>query len=248
MKKLALTSLLTLFAISSANAANISNPLYHPTENHFYSQTSADMDTDLELYTINEEFGYGITDKLAVFLNTAGSYNSSDSADTKYSWDNMSLGLNYRVVDMNEWKADVYGKFQQIYDTSDSLEVTWYKWTAGTKFGYMTNDWTIAMVAQADYISDDIDAYDFDAWGMKFGLIGQYVMDSNWNMIAGLDYDFSLTDDVYPDYVGNPLTAKLGVNYNMDASKYIGVYATKDLKSDFSDDPYGWGVKFGIDF
>ena len=39
MKKLALTSLLAVFAISGAHAANVidGNPLYMPGQNHFYS-------------------------------------------------------------------------------------------------------------------------------------------------------------------------------------------------------------------
>ena len=43
MKKLALTSLLAMFAVSGANAANVidGNPLYMPEQNHFYSVTTA---------------------------------------------------------------------------------------------------------------------------------------------------------------------------------------------------------------
>jgi hypothetical protein len=70
-------------------------------------------------------------------------------------------------------------------------------------------------------------------------------MDKNWNMVAGLDYNFNLTDEYYEH---NPLNAKIGINYNIDATKYVGIYATRDLKADSTNDLYGMGVKFGIDF
>ncbi|HOY47172.1 MAG TPA: hypothetical protein PLZ05_01030 [Alphaproteobacteria bacterium] len=248
MKKLVLTSFLAVLAVSAANAENINygNPLYRPGANHFYSQTSLDMDTDYNYFKLGEEFGYGITNKLSAILKTAGSYDSSDTAIDKFSWDNMSLGLNYRYIDMGAWKADMYGSVQQSYNTHEDLETLWYNWTAGLKFGYMTSDWTVAMTAQADYLKDDVEDYNFDSWGMKLGLEGQYVMDKNWNMVAGLDYDFNLTNDIY--YIDNPLVAKVGINYNMDSTKYVGIYATRDLKADSTNDLYGMGVKFGIDF
>lgn len=247
MKKLVLTSFLAVLAVSSAGAANINygNPLYRPDANHFYSQTSLDMDTDYNYFTLGEEFGYGITNKLSAILKTAGSYDSSDTAIDKFSWNNMSLGLNYRYIDMGAWKADAYADVSQIYDTTQDLETIYYNWRAGLKFGYMTSDWTVAMTAQADYVKDDIEDYKFDSWGMKLGLEGQYVMDKNWNMVAGLDYNFNLTDEYYEH---NPLVAKVGINYNMDATKYVGIYATRDLKADSTNDLYGMGVKFGIDF
>lgn len=250
MKKLALTSLLAVFAVSGANAANINygNPLYRPDMGHFYSETLVGMDTDFDNFSLMEEFGYGISDQLSVIIQTSGSYDSSDSATDKFSWDDFSLGLNFRYVDQGEWKADVYGRVAQAYDTSSDLEVVAYNWTLGTKYGYMTSDWTIAATAEINYFSDDVEILDYDAMGMTLGLEGQYVMDSNWNMIAGLDYNFSLTSDVYPYVFDNPLNAKLGVNYNMDATKYVGVYATKGLKEDSDVDPFAMGVKFGIDF
>lgn len=248
MKKLALTSLLAVFAVSGANAANVisGNPLYRPDTGHFYSVTSLDMDTDYENFALGEDFGYGISDKMSLFMNTTGSYDSSDTPILgKYSWNNFLLGMSYRYLDQNEWKADFYGKVKQDYNSKDTLETTWYNWTAGTKFGYVMSDWTVAGTVEMNYLTDDQESFDYDAWAMKFGLEGQYSMDSNWNMVAGLDYTANM-DDTY--VIGNPLIAKLGVNYNMDATKYVGIYATRDLKADSSDDTYGMGVKFGIDF
>ena len=62
MKKLALTSLLAVFAISGAHAANVidGNPLYMPEQNHFYSVTTLGSHTEDSVYSAGEEFGYGI--------------------------------------------------------------------------------------------------------------------------------------------------------------------------------------------
>ena len=74
MKKLALTSLLAFFAVSGAHAANIidGNPLYRPDEGRFYSVTSVGSHTKaVDEVGISEEFGYGITDRLAVVMETS---------------------------------------------------------------------------------------------------------------------------------------------------------------------------------
>ena len=70
MKKLALTSLMAVFAVSGAHAANIidGNPLYRPGEGHFYSNFAVESHSEaIEDWGISEEFGYGITKDLAVF-------------------------------------------------------------------------------------------------------------------------------------------------------------------------------------
>ena len=69
MKKIALTSLLAVFAVSGANAANVidGNPLYMPGQNHFYSVTDLYSHSEnADSYVLAEEFGYGILDNLAV--------------------------------------------------------------------------------------------------------------------------------------------------------------------------------------
>ena len=73
MKKLALTSLLAVFAVSGAHAANVidGNPLYLPGANHFYSVSTIGSHTghnDLKSWTMGEEFGYGITNKFAIII------------------------------------------------------------------------------------------------------------------------------------------------------------------------------------
>lgn len=266
MKKIVLASLLGAFAITGANAADgythnpehwrvrmDSNPLYRPLEGRFYSITNLDTDTDFDFYSLGEEIGLGISDRWSIFINTAGSLDTNYEEDSleyanrdKVNWDNLGLGTSFRYVDRGPWIADLYGKVRQDY--AKDVEVTEYNWTVGTTFGYVGWDrWTLAFTVQADYIDDSLGAIDYDGWGMRLGVDGLYNFNQHWNVVAGLYYDFNLGDDS-EYYPGNPLTVKLGFDYNFTDWTYIGIYATKDVKSDFDENPMGLGIKFGIDF
>lgn len=249
MKKLALTSLAAMFAVSGANAANVidGNPMYRPDKGHFYSETAFNTNTDFEHFGLGEEFGYGITENLSVFVNTSLSYD--DNTGEEFGWDYLSLGLSLRYLDQGAWKGDLYGKVRQNYFTGknfEDIQTVEYVWTAGAKLGYVTSDWTIAGKLDIDYTSDDVSAVDYDNWAMTLGLEGQYVLNSDWNIVAGLDYKFDVAGDDMIDE--EPWNAKLGVNYNFDETKYLGFYLTKNLAEDFDEDPLGFVVKFGIDF
>lgn len=249
MKKIILTSLAAVFAVSAANAANVfdDNPMYRPSEGRFYSETALSTDTDLDTYTLGEGFGFGITDKLSVFMNTSLSY---DDPSEIFAWDFFQLGASYRYFDQDNIKADVYGKGMQIYNTGDNfdtLETLAYNWTVGTKVGYVAEDWTVAAKAEMNYSSDDVDYLDAEGWWMTAGLMGQYVIDSNWNLVAGLDYTFNVSGDDYVTEDGL-LIAKIGGNYNFDETKFVGVYVTKEAMTNFDENPLGFGAKFGIDF
>ena len=76
MKKIALTSLIAMFTVAGAQAANVidGNPLYMPKAGHFYSVTDLGSHSENEsAWTLGEEFGYGITDRLAVLVETEAS-------------------------------------------------------------------------------------------------------------------------------------------------------------------------------
>lgn len=254
MKKLALTSLLAVFAVSGANAANVINgdPLYRPNEGRFYSVTSFESNTDFRDYVLGEEMGFGITDSVSVILNTSFSYDNPKNAESNTAWDYLSLGLSERYLNDGNWKGDIYGKVAQIYNTGhdfDTLRTDWYNWTVGTKFGYVATDcWTLAGTIEANYFTDDQSGFDFDAWGMKVGIEGLYALGMNWNVVAGLDYNFRISNNNTPWTLEQPMNAKMGVNYNLDSIMYFGAYVFKDVKSGFNEDPLGVGVKFGIDF
>lgn len=249
MKKIALSSLLAVFAVTGAYAAtDVSNPMYRPDAGHFYSVTTLNTDTSFDRTALTEEFGYGITDKLSIKLGTALSY--EDDSAREFGWDYLNLGLNYRYVDNGAWKADVYGEVEQQYTTGenfDTLRTDWYNWKVGTKVGYVTGDWTLAGLVDVNYRKDDQSGFDSDSWFMKVGVEGQYVLCPNWNVVAGLNYNFDIaSDDFYGD--DERLNLKLGANYNIDATKFVGVYVEKEVTSDFDENPMEFGVKFGVDF
>lgn len=258
MKKLALSSLFAVFAVTSANAAVSDygewrvrmdgNPLYRPMEGRAYSMTDFELNTDWDYFSLGEEVGFGISNTVSIFMNTSGSYDSSDDPryNTKYNWDNVALGLSWRYVDEGPWVADLYGKAQSRLSTADGVKPQAWNWTAGTTFGFIGWDrWTVALTVQADYLRDARGDLDFNAWGMKIGADGLFNFDQHWNIVGGIAYDFNIDGSYYHN---NPLNVKLGANYNFDDWKFLGVYVYKDVKSGFNQDPMGIGARFGIDF
>ena len=61
---------------------------------------------------------------------------------------------------------------------------------------------------------------------------------------AGM-FDFDLFDKYYD---GERLRVELGLNYNLDATKYVGMYVAKDVVHSFDSAPMVFGLNFGIDF
>lgn len=254
MKKIA-TSLFAMFAVvGTASAANVinDNPLYRPDAGHFYSVTSLETDfntptdTDFDAWTLMEEFGYGITKDLSVILGT--SFTEADTFDNN-AWDALLLGLNYRVLNEANWKADVYGSLNLNPIWGDHAEfldedTTTYVWTAGMRGGYVAADWTLAAYAEYEYTNSE--AFNWGDEGQHdwaFGLDGQYLIDDSWNIVAGLRYEI-----IENNPIDDPLFGKIGVNYNIDATKYVGLYTMTQLNPEEGDDAWTLGAKFGIDF
>lgn len=273
MKKLALTSLLAVFAVSGAHAANVidGNPLYMPKAGHFYSVTSLSSHTDGTPYILGEEFGYGITDRFAVDVKT--SLNENKAFD-EYAWDDLSLNAAFRAIDMGGWKFDLVGAYsaegmynhpaphgEDAWFDKDSM---YYAWTAGVRGGYVAGSWTVAGHALYNYFNSE--SFNWKDHGMhiwQLGLDAQYVIDSHWSVLAGVEYTGVSNDHYYLDgedggKVKNAgeWNGTLGANYNIDATKYVGVYVNGDLNHQGGDNHnkwvaekgFGFGAKFGIDF
>ena len=152
MKKIALTSLLAMFAVSGAHAANVidGNPLYMPKANHFYSVTDLYSHTDkndagekrIKDWTLAEEFGYGILDNVAV--NVKAGFSEMQGFDD-YGMGDLGLKLTVRALDMGVWKADVYGEYAAnggsiFYHSKADDKTYWfdkdatdYTWMAGVR-------------------------------------------------------------------------------------------------------------------
>lgn len=271
MKKIALTSLLAALAVSGAHAANTidGNPLYMPKAGHFYSVTSLESHTkNATPWTLGEEFGYGISDKLAVEVSTSATEN--DSFDYM-SWNDIDLAVAFRALDMGAWKMDVIGAYtvDGVYpDHAPFLkkELTEYVWTAGVRGGYTAGNFTIAGKALFNYWNEKSFSWNADEGkqglhALILGLDAQFVINNNWNLVATAEYT-GILDDEYRGISGAKIKnagtwfGEFGVNYNIDATKFVGAYINGSMNHHGGtaadewewDEGFGFGVKFGIDF
>lgn len=282
MKKIALTSLLAVMAVSGARAANIidGNPLYMPGQNRFYSVTDLYSHTgkvgdekQIKNWTLAEEFGYGILDNLAVNVRTA--MNEQQSFDD-YGMGDLGLKVTFRALDMGAWKADVYGEygingdsiFGHVKDPDDKTywfdkDLTEYSWMAGIRGGYTTSLFTVA--GRVEFAYENTESFNWNDEGLHtwtFGLDGQFVINNDWNLVGTVEYKgvSSETTEIYGAEVdvknAGRWFGEFGVNYNFDATKFVGLYINGSLNHHDGDaaDEWGWdegfgfGAKFGIDF
>ena len=259
MKKIALTSLLAVFAASSAMAADhISNPMYRPDAKHFYSVTTVETTNEaVDAVWATEQFGYGITDRLAVELAVTGAESDWFNA---YIWDGLRLGVNYRVYDEGNWKADLYGAYgvegiwgHGEYESFMNKNNTAYDWTVGTRFGYVAPMWTVAGHIEFNYLNTE--SFNWDEKGlhtMAFGLDGFLTLNRFWNLVAGVEYNAFVDGDLWSQNLGY-WTGKVGANFTIDNYKYIGVYVGKEMAHTGEgewkfEDGYTFGAQFVIDF
>ena len=262
MKKIALTSLLTI-AVASAAQASVhvmdGNPLYMPRAGHFYSETSLSSSTDsAENWKVGEHFGVGIMDSLA--LNVDTSLAEEDSFDM-FGFQDFSLGATFRIINHRNWRLDVMGSYNVdgwLYaydeDTDDSMfmekEYLNYTWRAGVRGGYTSARFTLAGHVMFDY--DNTESFNWGDDGehrIWLGVDGQILMTRDWNFVAGLEYSSRLDDGVRNTGV---LRGNFGVNYNISSSSYVGAYVNGQMSHATGDwkwrDGMGFGVKFGVDF
>ena len=268
MKKLALSSLIAVFAVSGAYAANVidGNPLYMPQKGHFYSVTALETETrGVDGTGIMENFGYGITDRLSV--EVAADLSQSDWFK-RAEWDKMGLNMAFRMLNDTNWKLDAIGGYAvgPVWGSGGNnffrgrflnKDETRYTWTVGVRGGYAAADYTVAGHVLMDYANTE--SFNWDNANVKgthtlrAGVDGQLVLNKNWNLVSGAEYTKLM--DHYNEVMGSwELT--FGANYNIDATKFVGVYLTKDVdhtrrtnKGDWEfRDGFGLGAKFGIDF
>ena len=111
MKKIALTSLLTIAMASAAHAGvhvMDGNPLYMPRAGHFYSETSVASSTDNAAnWKVGENFGAGIIDRLA--LNVKTSFAEKNSFDL-FGFEDFSLNLNGRFGHVGRHITSTFSK------------------------------------------------------------------------------------------------------------------------------------------
>ncbi len=273
MKKIALTSLLAMIAVSGAHATNVidGNPLYMPKAGHAYSVTTVGSHSgseDIKTWGLNEEFGYGVTDKLAVMVSTT--MYDLRSFD-QWAWSDLTLGMAFRAMDEGNFKLDVLGGYSVSPVWGNHLsfldkDFTEYVWTAGVRAGIAAGNFTIAGKALFEYWNTESFNWNEKAGeqgvhALVLGLDAQYVIDNNWNLVAGVEYT-GIMDDEYRGIPGAEIKnagtwhGEFGVNYNIDATKFVGAYISGDMNHHGGtkgdewkvEDGFGFGAKFGIDF
>lgn len=272
MKKIALTSLLAVVAASAAHAGvNVldGNPLYMPQKGHFYSETSLSSGTNTTTAVeLGEEFWFALTDRLAFSVATSISENDWFEGS---SWNGMAFDAKYRLIGNGAWKMDFVGGFSLNPMWADhrptmSASDTTYTWIGGIRGGYVNGDWTIA--AHANFIYRNNEMFNWangdngdvlwpngEPWMnhiLNLGVAGHWTMSDSWSALVTADYYKSF--DHYSDvesYGRWDVTA--GLNYNIDTTKYVGVYVSKEVQHEGAgswvvEDGFGFGAKFGIDF
>lgn len=206
MKKIALTSMLAMFAASSAMATSISNPLYRPVKGQFYSETDLSMATNRHIdmvspyeqagrfdaygedkmgigtkgATVTETLGFGITDRVAIMLN--GSASTQDWFEFNFV-NSLGAELNARVYDNDGWKGDIFGSYSvndvRVENTpAFKSGATWYTWTAGARAGYTTDVWTVAAHAALDYRTSE-------SFKLNPGATSVLIIDEETGMLLG---------------------------------------------------------------
>lgn len=254
MKKIALTSLLAVFAVSGANAAINDNPLYRPDAGKFVSETTVASHTkSTTKVALGQEFAYGVTDRLSVGVGTTLSENNwFDNSQ----WGALAVNANYRVLDGQMWKVDVFGGYgvTPVWGDHESFldeDMTVYDWTVGAQAGYTSGNLTLAGHVIYDYLGSESFNWGDDGIHMiRAGADAFLELNKNWGLVAGVEYTGFLDDEAENDGFW---TGKFGVNYNIDADKFVAGYITKVMEHKAAGewdvaDGFGFGAKFGIQF
>jgi len=259
MKKLALTSLLTVFAVSAANAAINDNPLYRPMEGTFVSETSLASHTQsTTTVAMGQEFAYGVTDRLSIGVGTTL---AEDNWFDNSEWGALAINANYRLLDGELWKIDVFGGYgvTPVWGDHESFldeDMTVYDWTVGVQAGYTSGNLTLAGHVIFDYLGSESFNWDEDGiHTLRAGADAFLELNRNWGLVAGVEYTGIMDDKIDGVKVDNDgsWTGKFGVNYNIDNDMFVAGYITKEMEHKSAGkwdvaDGFGFGGKFGIQF
>lgn len=270
MKKIALTSLVAVLAVSGANAANVidGNPLYKPAEGHFYSVTNLGTNSyDSKTLGLGEEFGYGISDKLSIAgfasLSETEAFENSD-------WNRLGASIAYRFYNDGAWMFDVNGGMSVagLYTDGKTAENGWFKedntfysWVAGVNGGYTSNLGTIA--GHANYMYLNSEAFNWDEKAdyeeshvLNLGVDAQIIVNNRWSLVGSADYFAHLGYGNWSKDLGI-WDFMFGANYSISKTMFVGGYVEKVFdhrEVENANRPWkaheDWtvGAKFGIDF
>jgi len=226
---------------------------------------------------LDEEFGYGVSDKLAITVGAgfaeAAEAAGDDEMFDRYGWTDLRVEATYRAFQDGGIVADIYGGVEAGADyrfggglvvhsdmADDNFwfdeDLTGYTWWAGARAGYTSALFTVAGHIEYGYVNSE-----FLNWGAKgmhalaLGLDGQFVIDQDWNLVGGVEYTGITNDNyAYDDLEGAKVedagvwTYYFGANYNIDATKFVGAYVNGRAAHATGDWEADDGFGFGFKF
>ncbi|MCL2369581.1 MAG: hypothetical protein FWC83_02800 [Alphaproteobacteria bacterium] len=259
MKKVLLTSALVMSVVASASANRFDgNPLYRPLEGQWVSDTTIMTNTGTEAFKgwgVGTSLEYGITDRLSVTVATGAAM--FDMFDETH-WGTWGAGLSFRALDNNGLLGDVYGAITRTtmsdwwqFDNGDL-----YTWTIGTRIGgEVAPGFTLAGFAEYTYIETDFlrwDRRDNGVAGLALGVMGQYLIDNNWNVTGQFAYvPFTRAFGSNDFFDSRAIDMTLAVNYNFTDTMFTGLQVGRTIMLDdmFTEmDEWTLGARFGVQF
>lgn len=264
MKKIALTSLLAALVASGANAAakNVldGNPLYMPAKGHFVSETAVSSHSHNDHdWSLGEEFGWGVTDRLALGLKTSV---TERQFFENFAWNEIGVDAAWRIIGDGAWKLDAVAGYEVTpmrafhHSFADKDETTYF-WTLGVRGGYVAKDWTLAAHANFIYANSRSFNWAYDDelnqnHILNLGFNGHWRFSDVWSAVAGAEY-YKVMDSYFAAGNSGEWELSAGLNFNIDTTKYVGAYITKEVAHVAAgawelQDGFGFGAKFGIDF
>ena len=253
------------------------NPLYIPIEGRIYSISSIGSRTgseNIKSWTLNQEFGYGINNRWSVTVAT--DIIDQQSFD-QWRWDNIAVETKFRALDIWSWKADLIAGYivsnvwashrpflekNPKIDQNTGFEVagtgTSYTWAVGVRGGYTSSQFTIAGHLLLEYFNTGTFNWQEEEGeqGMHvaiFGVDGRIVLDNHFTLIGGAEY-IGFVDNEWYGWPGASVensgvwTGKLGLNYNIDTTKFVGGYMDVSLTHDYGENRDEWGFNKGVGF
>ncbi len=242
-------------------------------------------------WALAESFDYGITDDLTIGLDTSVSKLVNDDFNAWswnnfglnidyriFNIDGWVLdgvaGYSVNSVGMYMKDGDEEMKSFLVKEGTPELEhgdATHYTWNYGVKGGYMGEMFTVAGHVMFGYGNTETFNWnnkDVSSHTMALGLDGQIIITDWLNVTMGVEYLAQLDSHEYKNGVETDLPKNrgtwsgiLGLNFNIDETKYVGVYVNGGLHHELDeenlpdnksawkvDTGMGMGVKFGIDF
>ena len=234
-----LASAAALFA-TQANAADITNPFYLPTEGHFLSVTNLETNrTQVEktgvfkghanTYAARETLAYGLTDNWTVYGAVANLFNHDLEREYGLALNN-DHNFMYTVGTAYNWTADRWlVQLNAEYETYDPR--SWYgkhnlennRWQkalgAGIKVGY---DAGCGFTPYATFdVSGNIDNADRDLNYSAFA--GAHKQVDKWAVDGGVRYDFA-TDKGSYKRANEEWHLEADVDYYVRDNVTVGVY------------------------